>query len=98
MKRWTLFLLAALLLATLSPTCAPVEEPTEAPAEVVVETLPPAAEEPTESAEQPPEPVPGEVVSFWTWASTAFEEDALNRMVAQFSKDTGIDVDLQVIR
>ncbi|MGD9028632.1 MAG: hypothetical protein PVG25_02335 [Anaerolineae bacterium] len=89
MKRWMPFLLAVLLLATIAPACAP----TSTPSEVVVEE---EQAKPIEEVVQPTEEIPQEVISFWTWASTPFEQEAVEKMVRQFSANTGIDVDLLV--
>lgn len=95
MKRWMLLLVALVVLAFLAPACTPTTGGTE----VVVKTsAPPQPTESVEATEQPPVGPAGEVVSFWTWASTDFEEDALNKMVQQFRENTGIDVELLIIR
>lgn len=92
MKRWMLFLLAALVLAILSPACAPIEEPPE----VKVET--PAPEVVTEVEQVTMEPAQ-ETILFMTWASTAFEQDAVEKMVEQFEEDNPqITVDRIVVR
>lgn len=95
MKRWMLLLAVLLVLAFVAPACVP----TTGGPEVVGEKT--TAPEPTEwvEATKPPVTKPtGEVISFWTWASTDFEEDALNRMVQQFRENTGIEVELLIIR
>jgi ABC-type glycerol-3-phosphate transport system substrate-binding protein len=103
MKRWMLILVVLLALTLVAPACAPVTgvpeevvEEAEPQEPTVVEEVP--ATEPVEATEAPGLEPTGEVISFWTWASTAFEYNALEQMVQQFSMDTGIEVDSMIIR
>jgi ABC-type glycerol-3-phosphate transport system substrate-binding protein len=103
MKQWTLLLALLLVLAVVVLACAPsaepgglIEEPLpEEPAAVEEEV---SATEPVEAIEQPVSEPTREVISFWTWASTDFEYDALEQMVQQFREDTGVEVELLIIR
>jgi ABC-type glycerol-3-phosphate transport system substrate-binding protein len=96
MKRCVLFLLAVLALAVISPACGPTPAPEVIVRTAVVETVvvETTVVEVTAAPEGPESTQ--ELVVFWTWASTGFEAEAVEKMVETFSASTGIQIELVI--